>query len=107
MQRITMVRYTTKPNRAEENEALSRAVFRELDATAPEGIAYAVFREGRQFTHLFVNLCDEDAAVLTELPSFKAFAQDGTDRYEAPPTVERLSLQLIESYGFARAMAPA
>ena len=30
MQRVTVVRYTTKPGRADENEKLSRAVFAEL-----------------------------------------------------------------------------
>jgi hypothetical protein len=107
MQRVTLVRYTTKPNHAAENEALSRAVFKELHSVKPEGVAYALFRDGRQFTHLFVNLRDEDAAVLTELPSFKAFTRDAADRYEAPPAVERLAVQLVDAYGFAEAMATA
>jgi hypothetical protein len=102
-----MVRYTTKPNHAAENVTLSRAVFKELHVTAPDGVAYALFRDGRQFTHLFINLRDEDADVLTELPSFKAFTKDAVDRYEAPPAVERLAVQLVDSYGFTGAMVPA
>jgi hypothetical protein len=107
MQRVTLVRYATKPDRAVENETLSRAVFKELHATAPDGVAYALFRHGAEFTHLFVNLRDESADVLTELPTFKAFAQDSADRYQAPPTVERLALKLVDSYGFTKAMATA
>jgi len=40
MQRVTLVRYTTKPERAAENEALSRAVFAQLRSAPPEGVAY-------------------------------------------------------------------
>ena len=43
MQRVTMVRYTTRPDQGATNEALSRAVFPQLKAAAPEGIAYALF----------------------------------------------------------------
>jgi hypothetical protein len=53
MQRVTMVRYTTKPDQGATNEALSRAVFPQLKAAAPEGIAYALFRDGNEFIHVF------------------------------------------------------
>ena len=42
MQRVTLVRYTTKPDRAAENEALSRAVFAQLRTAPPEGVAGVV-----------------------------------------------------------------
>lgn len=98
MSRVTIIRYTTKPDRAEENEALSRAVFAELRALAPEHVAYAVFREGTSFLHLFVNTRADDASVLTALPSFKTFSANGSERWEGPPEQTRLSLQLVESY---------
>ena len=41
--RHTMVTYTVKPGREEENAALVRAVFEELGQTRPEGLRYAVF----------------------------------------------------------------
>ncbi len=53
MQRVTLVRYTTKPDRAAENEALSRAVFTQLHSAPPAGIAYALFRDGNEFVHVF------------------------------------------------------
>jgi hypothetical protein len=99
MQRVTFVRYTAKPDRAAENEALSRAVFAELRATAPEHVVYALFRNGSDFVHLFVNLHGEDSDALTELPTFKAFSKEGPDRWEAPANVTRLSLNLVDSYG--------
>jgi hypothetical protein len=99
MQRVTFVRYTAKPDRADENEALSRAVFAELKVKSPDHIAYALFRNGLDFVHLFVNTESTDASALTELASFKAFSKDGNARYEAPPEVTRLELQLVASYG--------
>ena len=39
MPRITLVRYTAKPDRAQENEALSRAVFKELERVRLLGYA--------------------------------------------------------------------
>jgi len=107
MQRVTLVRYTAKPDRAAENETLARAVFAELRAVSPDHLAYALFREGQDFVHLFVNTAADDADALTDLASFKAFARDVAARSEAPPEVTRLGLRLLESYGLTRALAPA
>ena len=100
MQRVTLVRYTTKPAHAAENETLSRAVFAQLHRDLPAGVAYALFRDGNEFVHVFLNLKDDDAAVVTELPAFKAFQQGIDERCEQQPQATRLRLQLIDSYGF-------
>jgi hypothetical protein len=107
MQRVVLVRYTAKPDRAAENENLARAVFAELQAAAPEHVAYALFRDGLDFVHLFVNTRTDDSSTLTELPSFKAYAKDVAERCEAPPEQTRLNVCLLESYGLTSAMAPA
>jgi hypothetical protein len=107
MSRVTLVRYAAKPDRAAENEALSRAVFTELRAKRPDHMAYGLFRDGDNFVHVFVNLRGDDSGVLTDLPSFKAFSEGGSDRHVAPPEIIRLDLKLVESYGFATEMAPA
>ena len=107
MQRVTLVRYTAKPDRAAENETLSRAVFAELRAAAPDHVAYALFRDGAEFVHLFINTEGDDSSALTELPTFQAYVKDVVQRCEAPPEATRLSLRLLESYGLASAMAPA
>jgi len=107
MQRVTLVRYAAKADRADENEALSRAVFDELRATAPDHVAYALFRDGADFVHLFVNTAADDSSAVTELPSFKVYAKDVTERCEEPPEPMRLSLRLVESYGLPSAMASA
>ena len=100
MQRVTLVRYTAKAGRAAENERLSKAVFAELKASGPDHVAYALFRNGSEFLHLFVNLKDDDSSPVTELPTFKAFGRDIAERCEAPPEVTRLGLELVDSYGF-------
>ena len=102
MQRLTLVRYTVKPDRAEENEALSRAVFTELRATAPDHVAYALFRDGLDFVHLFINAKDEESSAVTGLASFDTYVKDIAQRCVAPPEPLRLSLELLESYGLAR-----
>lgn len=99
MPRLTMVRYTTKPDRAEENEALSRAVYDELRANAPAHIAYALFRSGEDFVHLFINTEADSSDAVTELPAFKLYARDIADRCVVPPESTRLSLDLVEAYG--------
>jgi len=107
MQRVVLVRYTAKPDRAAENENLARAVFAELRLAAPDHVAYALFRDGVDFVHLFVNTKADDASTLTELPSFKAYAKDVAERCKAPPEQTRLNVSLLESYGLTAAMAPA
>lgn len=101
MQRVTMVRYAVKTDRAAENEALSRAVFEELRATAPRGVGYGLFRNGDDFVHLFVNLRDDSSDAVTELASFKAYQAGLLDRCVTPPQPTRLSLEHLDSYGLA------
>ena len=107
MQRVTMVRYTAKPERADENERLSRAVFEDLRVKTPPGVAYAVCRTGDEFVHVFINFNADEAGSVTDLASFKAFAAEGPDRHAAPAEIVRLGVNVIEAYGFERALAPA
>lgn len=71
----TIVTYTVRPGREQENSALVRTVFEELAQTRPAGFRYAVFQlpDSRQFVHLYTN---EGAAAgaLQPLPAFQAFA---------------------------------
>ena len=103
MQRVTLVRYTTKPGKAAENEALSRAVFTELHATKPKGAAYALLRDGDDFLHVFINTREAESGVVVDLPTFKAFTKDSQSRYTAEPNVIRADMQLVDSYGFSNA----
>lgn len=107
MQRATIVRYTTKPGCADENEALARAVFTELRSKPPQRFAYALLRHGDDFLHLFLNLEADDADGVVELRSFKAFTAGGADRWTAPPELARHSMHLLDAIGFEAATAPA
>ena len=82
--RHTIVTYTVKPGRDEENVALVRAVFEELAETRPAGLRYAVFHlpDSRQFMHVYT---DEGSATgVQRLDSFRAFAAGAEDRHEQP-----------------------
>jgi hypothetical protein len=102
MQRVTLVRYTTKPEHTAENESLSRAVFAQLRSAPPEGVAYALFRDGNEFMHLFVNLKSDEAAPVTGLPVFKTFEKGILERCEVPPKATRLAANLVDCYGFVK-----
>ena len=84
--RHTMVTYTVKPGREEENAALVRAVFEELAQLGPEGFRYAAFHiaETRQFVHLYTEERSTPGVNLQDLPSFKAFVAEAADRHEQP-----------------------
>jgi acyl dehydratase len=68
-----VIRYRTKPEQADENERLVRAVFDELAREAPDGLHYATFRldDGVSFVHVAVT--DGDENPLTSSPAFAAF----------------------------------
>ena len=93
----TIVTYTVKPGREDENAALVRAVFDELAETKPAGFRYAVFQgtESGEFLHLYT---DEGAAsgTLQQLPAFAAFASDAADRHEKPAVFT--SFELVGAY---------
>jgi|SRR3954466_6293431 hypothetical protein len=106
MQRVTLVRYTTKSDRTAENEALARAVFTQLHHNAPNDVAYALFRNGNEFIHVFLNLKADESAAVTELPTFVAFQKDINDRCEVPPEVTRVAAELVDYYGLKTARQP-
>lgn len=99
MRKVTMVRYSAKPECVDENEALARNVFAELRASAPGHVAYLMFKDGTDYLHLFVNLGADDSSPLTALPGFKAYAKGIGERCIALPTATNFSLQLVEAYG--------
>ena len=84
--RHTMVTYTVKPGREEENAALVRAMFEELAETRPAGLRYAVFYlpDSRQFIHLYTD--EGSTSGVQGLDSFKAFVAGAEDRHEQPAT---------------------
>ena len=86
-----VVRYKTKPERAEENQALVEAVFAELSADAPAGLRYESYRlaDGVSFVHIASIDTADGSNPLTAMPAFSAFLQGIADRCsEAPLALE-------------------
>ena len=82
----TLVRYRVKPDRADENQRLSAAVFKELQQKVPEGLGYAVFRlPDGTFVHLAA--LEDGASPLSSLEAFQAFSRSVRERCAEPPVV--------------------
>ena len=72
MTRAVVVRYRTRPDAADDNERLIKAVFEELAAVRPGGIRYFTFRAD-ETTFVHTAVFDSDANPLEDLPAFQAF----------------------------------
>jgi hypothetical protein len=97
----TMVRYTVKPDRAEDNEALVREVYAELREKAPEGLQYATFVLGDGVSFVHVARYDENSdgnLVLTEMAAFKMFQSGLGERTDVAPAAT--PLREVGSYRF-------
>jgi hypothetical protein len=101
--RRVIVRYRVKPDRADENEELVRAVYEELHETKPEGLRYATLRldDGVSFVHLSES--ESDTSPLTEVPAFKAFQNEIADRTDEQPVVTEV--EVVGSYDFGYEVA--
>lgn len=82
-----VVRYQTKPQRADENQQLIEAVFADLEERQPEGFTYKVFRleDGVSFIHMVIEHDVEDPDALQAVPAFQAFVADIAERCDVPP----------------------
>ena len=79
-----LIRYRTKPGRADENRRLIEAVFRELHEKAPEGVGYlALSLEDGSFLHL-VSL-EGDVNPIPKLEAFHKFQSEIEERCVEEP----------------------
>jgi hypothetical protein len=92
-----MIRYTTKPERAEENAALVEAVYAELALKNPEGLRYVTLRldDGVSFVH--IAMLDGEENPLTRSAAFAAFQAEISDRLTEGPT--QADATVVGSYG--------
>jgi hypothetical protein len=90
--RQVMIRYTVKPDEAEHNAELVRAVYDELHRANPSGMRYATFQvdDGVSFVHLHSADTAEAAQVLPGLPAFQRFQAGISDRCVEGPVVTHL-----------------
>jgi hypothetical protein len=89
----SMVRYKVRPDRADENETLVKAVYEQLARERPDGLHYATFKlpDGVSFMHVVFET-DQPGRILGEVAAFKAFAADIESRCEEPPVATELTV---------------
>jgi hypothetical protein len=92
-----MVRYTVKPECAQENAELVRAVYEELARERPDDLRYATFllEDGVTFVHLASHGGENP---LPDVKAFQEFTRDIGARCAAPPAVS--PLQEVGSFRF-------
>jgi hypothetical protein len=97
---VTVVRYKTKPDRADENQAFIEEVFAELNAERPEGLRYLTFRlgDGVSFVHIASIETVDGANPLAATLAFGAFQREIADRCEEGPLV--MDATVVGSYRF-------
>ena len=97
---VTVVRYKTKPDRADENQALVEKVFAELNADRPDGLRYITFRlaDGVTFVRVASNETPDGVNPLTTTTAFGAFQREIADRCEEGPLA--MEAFVVGSYGF-------
>ncbi len=80
MTAIKVVRYTTRPESADENERLIRNVFAELESRDPGGLRYAAYRLEDGVSFLHVAELDGEENPLAISVAFKEFQSGIQDR---------------------------
>jgi len=95
-----MVRYKTKPDRADENVKYIEKVFEELRRNVPAGVRYACFKlsDGVSFMHIASIETADGSNPLTQSAAFKSFQAAIKDRCEEQPVATDLTA--IGSYRF-------
>ena len=85
--RTVVVRYRTKPERADENQKLIEKVFAELAEIGDTGFSYTSLRlqDGVTFIHVVVEEDGGASVSLADLPAFKEFTAAIEDRCDEPP----------------------
>ena len=93
-----VVRYQTKPDRADENQQLVEKVFAELNERDPGGFRYLALRldDGTSFVHVVTESGDGDAS-LADMPAFQAFVENVADRCAVQPVAT--GAKVVGSYG--------
>jgi hypothetical protein len=99
--RTVVVQYETKPDRADENQALIERVFAELDERAPDGFSYMSLRlaDGVSFIHVVVETA-EGTIPLTDIAAFREFTENIDDRCVKVPAAS--GAQVVGEYRFVK-----
>lgn len=93
-----IVRYKVKPEHADENTTLVKAVFAELKEKKPDGLRYAAFVADDGVTFFHVVSVEGDDNPLFEVGAFSAFQKDIADRCDEIPGPTKV--EEVDSYHF-------
>jgi hypothetical protein len=98
MPRTVIVRYTTRPEAANENQHLIERVYAELASADPGGLRYATFRlaDGVSFVH--IGVVEGDTNPLDRTAAFAEFTRDIDQRSLEPPLATHATL--VGAYRF-------
>jgi hypothetical protein len=86
---VVVVRYKTKPDRADENQALVEKVFEELAGSDPGGLRYMTLRlaDGVSFVHIASVETPDGKNPLGATAAFAEFQREIGDRCTEQPVV--------------------
>ena len=96
--RTVMVRYETRADTADDNQALVEGVYAELAAEHPEGLRYLTLRLADGVTFVHIALVEGPDNPLERSAAFATFQQGIAERCSVPPTPSRATV--VGSYGF-------
>ena len=84
--RRTVIRDKAKPEAAERNVELVKAVFAELQASQPDGVRYLTLRlEDDSFVHIVETAAEDGSSPIPKLKAFQQFQDGIRDRCLEPP----------------------
>lgn len=84
--RRTVIRYKTRPEAADRNAELVKAVFAELQAAQPQGVRYLTLRlEDDSFVHIVETSADDGSSPIPKLKAFGEFQARIRERCVEPP----------------------
>jgi hypothetical protein len=85
MSRTSVIRYRTRPDSAEENERLVKAVYAALADAAPTDLEYATYRLDDGVTFVHVARLPDAENPLASIPEFAEFQRQLADRCVEQP----------------------
>ena len=94
----SIIRYRTKPDQADVNEKLVRAVYAELHRTRPDGFRYATLRLDDDVTFVHISLSERDPSPILAVKAFGEFQAGIRDRCDEAPAAR--SFTEVGSYRF-------
>ena len=84
--RRTVIRYKTRPEAADRNAELVKAVFAELQAAQLQGVRYLALRlDDDSFVHIVETAADDGSSPIPKLKAFGEFQAGIRERCIEPP----------------------